>query len=77
MKNLKKYYKRFTSEELEVMESKNKEFNKLAGLYEALLIVEKSLGKFHKTTVEIRKAYNNQLNVFYDIEFNDEMWLKL
>lgn len=77
MENLKEYYERFTCEELEIMENKNKEFNKLVGLGEALIIVEKNLGKVHKTTIEIRKAYNNQLNIFQDIVFNDEMMVKI
>lgn len=77
MENLKEYYERFTSEELEVMDKKNSEFNKLVGLGEAYMIAEKNLGKVNATTIEIRKAYNNQINVFQDIVFNDEMMLKI
>ncbi len=77
MKNLEQYYERFTHEELMIMEEKHKEFNKLVGLGEALKIVEKDLGKVHKTTIKIRKAYNNQLNIFQDIVFADEMMNKI
>lgn len=77
MENLKEYYERFTSEELEVMDKKNSEFNKLVGLGEALKIAEKNLGKVNETTIEIRKDYNNQINVFQDIVFNDEMMVKI
>jgi hypothetical protein len=77
MEDLLKYYSKFTSDELHLLEEKNKEFNVLYGMLESLRIIENSLGKCHKTTIELRKKVNEQNNRLSLIIFPDTLMDKL
>jgi hypothetical protein len=77
MEDLLKYYSKFTSDELHLLEEKNKEFNVLYGMLESLRVIENSLGKSHKTTIELRKKVNEQNNKLSLIIFPDTLMDKL
>lgn len=77
MEDLSKYYSKFTSDELRLLEEKNREFNVLYGMMESLKIVELSLGKVHKTTIELRGKINEQNNKLSAIIFPDTLMDKL
>jgi archaellum component FlaC len=77
MEDLNKYYYKFTSDELNLLEQKNREFNVLYGMMESLNVVENSLGKVHKTTIELRKKVNDQQIKLGSIIFPDTLMVKL
>jgi archaellum component FlaC len=77
MEDLRKYYSKFTSDELHLLEKKNREFNVLYGMMESLIVIENSLGKVHKTTIELRKKVNEQNNKLSLIIFPDILMDKL
>jgi archaellum component FlaC len=77
MEDLDKYYYKFTSDELNILEQKNREFNVLYGMMESLSVVENSLGKVHKTTIELRKKVNDQRIKLGSIIFPDTLMVKL
>lgn len=62
----KDIYNELTEDELDIIQDADISFGKLLALNEALSIVEKSLGKVHPTTIELRKLLNkeqsNQIN---------------
>ena len=77
MEDLKNYYSNFNSEELQYFEDKNREFNVLSGMLQSLKIVENSLGKVHKTTIELRKKVNDQNDKYNSVICSDALFNKL
>jgi len=77
MENLNKYYSKFTSDELHLLDEKNREYNVLCGMIESFKIVERSLGKVHKTTIELRGKINEQNNKYSSIIFPTTLMDKL
>lgn len=77
MEDLKKYYAKFTSEELQLIVAQDKEFHVLYGMSECLTVAENNLGKLNKTTIELRKLINIQLEKLGSIKIPQSMLDKL
>jgi hypothetical protein len=77
MEDLKKFYAKFNSEELHLIEEQSREFHVLYGMMECLKVAETSLGKINKTTIELRKIVNMQIEKLGSIKFPQSMLNKL
>lgn len=74
---LKEYYNQFTSEELELLDEKNKEFNVYHGMLSAYKIVTTLLGEYHPVAKALKENCDLQLHKLSLITFTKELEKKL